>query len=357
MTFVLIGLRRSGNFLLRKELALNGNTHALQALFPLRRRPLPVRGLLRKSRSLGLSPILLPALQEDRIRGGGGLGVHLVLCPVRLPLLPLDLGPAREVEVCLVARLLRASAPLSLRLLQELLRGRLLVRSGRPLPATLPRWPLPAHHSTLCDVVSRESLLWSAPVLDPPVFPDLRIEEQGRIAEPVLGRTALTIAPVVLALALLTARGQAVGSVRGESRLDRCPPANGRDVLGLGVRTAPDHIAFALGLGEIGRDPRIATGLSATALDVTGRVLRTATDPIDSIRDPLLVGEVIVTVRCHAIPLATLVTARGHVCGLFPPLTAHDQRRVDDEPDVSDGRVWRQRLSPRLLSSLKRLLQ
>ena len=127
MTFVLIGLRRSGNFLLRKELTLNENTHALQALFPLRRRPLPVRRL---------PPLLLLALQEVRIRGGGGggLGVHLVLRPVRLPLLPLDLGPARGVEVSLVTRLLHASAPLSLRLLWELLRGRLLVRSGHPLP-------------------------------------------------------------------------------------------------------------------------------------------------------------------------------------------------------------------------------
>ena len=350
---MLIGLRRSGNFLLRKELTLNENAHALQALFPLRRRPLPVRGLLRKSRSPGL-PLLLPALQEGRIRGGG-LGVHLVLHPVRLPLLPLDLGPARGVEVSLVAHLLRASAPLSLRLLRELLRGRLLVRSGRPLPAPLPRWPLPAHHSTLCDVVSRESLLWSAPVCDPPVFPDLRIEEQGRIAEPAFGRTALVIAPVVLALALLTARGQAVESVGGGSRLDRCPPANGCNVIGLGLRTAPDHVAFALGLGEIGRDPRIATGLAATALDVTGRVLQTATNDVDSIRDPLLVGEVVVTIRGHAVPLAALVTARGHVCGLFPPLTARDRRRVGDELDVSDKRVWRRWLSPRLLSSLKRL--
>ena len=34
----------------------------------------------------------------------GGLGMHLVLCPLGLPLLPLDLGPARGVEVPLVAR-------------------------------------------------------------------------------------------------------------------------------------------------------------------------------------------------------------------------------------------------------------
>ena len=56
-----------------------------------------------------------------------------MLRPVRLPLLPLDLGPARGVEVSLVARLVRASAPLSPQLLQELERGRLLVCSGRPL--------------------------------------------------------------------------------------------------------------------------------------------------------------------------------------------------------------------------------
>ena len=61
--------------------------------------------------------------------------------------------------------------------------------------------------------MSREGLRWSAPVLDPPVFPDLRIEEQGRIAEPALGRPALVTGPVVLTLALLTARGQAVESV------------------------------------------------------------------------------------------------------------------------------------------------
>ena len=40
--------------------------------------------------------------------------VHLVLRPMGLPLLPLNLGPARGVKVSLVARLLRASAPLSL---------------------------------------------------------------------------------------------------------------------------------------------------------------------------------------------------------------------------------------------------
>ena len=56
----------------------------------------PARELLRKFRSLELPPLLFPALQVGRVRGGGGgLRVHLVLCPVGLPPLPFDLGLAR----------------------------------------------------------------------------------------------------------------------------------------------------------------------------------------------------------------------------------------------------------------------
>ena len=138
---------------------------------------------------------------------GGGLGVHLVLRLVSFPLLPLGLSPARRVEVCLDIRLLRASAPLSLQLLRELQRGRLLVRSGFPLPAPLPRLLLPTHCSTVHDVMSREKLQRTSPFLDPPVFPDLRIEEQGRIIEPALSRTALVTVAIVLALAPLTFSG------------------------------------------------------------------------------------------------------------------------------------------------------
>ena len=300
MTFVLDGRRRSGKLLRRNALTKRESVlHALQARFPLRRRLL-VRGLLRKSCALRPVPLVLPSLQEGRLRGRG-LGMHLVLRPVRPPLLPLDLGPARGVEVSLVARLVRASALLPPQLLRELGRGRLLVCSGLPLPAPLPRLPLPAHHSMLCDVVSRESLRRSAPILDPPVFPDLQIEEQGRIAGPALDQPALVTGPV--ALALLTTCGQAVERVGGGPRLGRCPPAS---VIGRGLWTAPDRVTFALALRESGRDPRIATGLAETAFDVTGRGLQTATNCVDSARDPLFAGEVAVTVRCHAIPLAVM---------------------------------------------------
>ena len=109
VTFVRSGLRCSGKLLLRKDLMLKGNVHALQALFPLRRRLLLVRGLLRKSRTLRLSLLLPSFLQKGGFSGGGGLEMHLVLLSMGLPLLPLDLCPARRVEVLLDARVLCVS--------------------------------------------------------------------------------------------------------------------------------------------------------------------------------------------------------------------------------------------------------
>ena len=331
MTFVLDGLRRSGKPLRRNALTKKGNFHALQAPFLLRRRLLLVRGLLRKSCTLRLL-LLLPSLQEGRLRRWG-LRMHLVLRPVRLPPLPLDLGPARGVEVSLVARLVRESTLLPLLLLRVLERGELLVRSGRPLLALLPRWPLPAHHCTLCDVVSRESLPWSAPVRDSFVFPNLRVKEQGRIVGPALGWAAPVAGLGDPALAPLPARGQAIESVVAGTRLGRCPPVYGR-----GLLTAIGRVAFALArcLGEVGRGLR-----TAIALGMTGRDLRIATGLGGSVRDPLLVREVAVTARRHAIPFTALVTARGHGSGRFFPLTIRGQRREADEPDVSSGRVGR----------------
>ena len=64
----------------------------------------------------------------------GGLGMHLVLRPVGLPLLPLDLGPARGVEVPQVARPVRASLLLSPLLLQELRRGSCSFAADAPCP-------------------------------------------------------------------------------------------------------------------------------------------------------------------------------------------------------------------------------
>ena len=112
MTFVLIGLRGSGNFSIRKEPTKNERNLALLALFPLPRGPRPARELLWKFRSLGLPPFLFPGLQVGRIRGGG-LRVHLVLCPEGLPHLPLDLGLARGGSVSGRLSVARKSASVS----------------------------------------------------------------------------------------------------------------------------------------------------------------------------------------------------------------------------------------------------
>ena len=298
MTFVLDGLRRSGEAFAKKR------------TYKKRKRSRPSGSLppaMKISPRAGTSSeVLHPETSSSLPSGGqakkGGLGMHLVLRPVRLPPLPLDLGPARGVEVCLVC----ASALLSLLLLRELEKGELLVRSRRPLLALLPRWPLPAHHCTLCDVVSRESLLRSTPVRDPLLFPDLRIEEQGRIVEPALGRAAPVAGLGDLALAPLLARGQAVEGVVAGTRHGRCPLACGRSLL-----TAIFALAWCL--GEIGRGLWTTTALIGIALGVTGRDLRIATGLGGSVRDPLLV--------------CALVTALGHGSGRFFPLTIRVQRR------------------------------
>ena len=291
--------------------------------FPLRRRLLLVRGLLWKSCALRPLPLLLPSLQEVRLRGRG-LGMHLVLRPMRLPLLPLDLGPARGVEVSLVARPVRASVLLPPRLLRELGRGKLLVRNGLPLPAPLPRLPLPAHHSTLCDMVSQESLRWSAPVLDPPVFPDLQIEEQGRIAKPALGRPALVTGPVVLAL--LTARGREFRR-RASSQSLSSRERSRRE------RSRSSDRFRSRRVRSCSRGDR-----SQSSDRYRSRRQRS--------RSPARLGG-----RCDRS------RPRDPPRGLPPPLTARDQRREDDAPDVSNRSVWRLLLSPRLLLSLECLLQ
>ena len=181
----------------------------------------------------------------------------------------------------------RSSVPLSLLPLRELERGRLLVRDGLPLPALLPRLLLPVHHSMLRDVMSREKFRRIAPLLDPPVFPVLRSEEQGRIAELALGRTALVTVGVVLALAPFPVRGQEVESVGGGHLLGRCPPASRRDLW-----IAPALGACALVFEETGLDPRID---AETALGMTGRGLLTATDHVVCVRIPPLVGRLAVT--------------------------------------------------------------
>ena len=136
---------------------------------------------------LGLLPLLFPALQVVRGRGGRGLGMHLVLCPGGLPPLPLDLGPARGVGVLLDYRLLLASA-LSLRwLFRELAKGELLGRSGLFCARYAPRLSLTIPRRTLDDVGNCGRLRRIATAFYPLVVPDLRIVVHGGIRELVHG--------------------------------------------------------------------------------------------------------------------------------------------------------------------------
>ena len=125
-------------------------------------------------------------------------------------------------------------------------------------------------------------------MLDPP---DPRIEEQGRIVELALGRTALVTVAVVLALAPLTVRGQA--------RRRRSS-------------------SWSLSSREWSRSSDRYWSRRQRA------------------RSPARRGA-----RGHAISLVVLVTARGLVDDFLPSLTVRGQRRKDGEPDESSRRVWR----------------
>ena len=121
----------------------------------------------------------------------------------------------REGWKCLWTLVRRASSLLSPWLLCGLKMQEQPSRGGRLLPAPLlPRLALPTHHCMLCEVMCRECLRRTAPVLVPPVLPGLLAEKHRRIVDPALTgcgfRTAAGLVGVALAgtgLGLLTATG------------------------------------------------------------------------------------------------------------------------------------------------------
>ena len=137
--------------------------------------------------------------------------MHLVLRPVRLPLLPLDLGPAIGVEV-FSGRSSGASERASASSAPSGAGKGEVARSQRTSPAR-------ASSSVASPCSSQQALRrgesgGSSVVRSRSRSSRVsRSSDRGRIAEPALGRPALVTGPVVLALALLTARGQAVESV------------------------------------------------------------------------------------------------------------------------------------------------
>ena len=250
--------------------------------------------------------------------------MHLVLCLGGLPLLPLDLGPARGVGVPLGCRLgLVGSLPLLL-LLRERVKWELPARCRLPFPAPPMSLTLPNSHRTFHDVGIRESLRHLAPAFYPPVVPDLRIEDQGRIRGLGHERVARVDVAVVVALAPLPVRGQEVESVDAGHRPRRSllVPARGVEALGLDVT---------------GLDPRIDTGHA-----VTGCGLLTATGRAVSVCVPLPAGEGGVTARGRPLSRIARATARGQAGDYLAPLPACGKRRQDGWPDEKPRRVlWR----------------
>ena len=273
--------------------------------------------------------------------------MHLVLCLGGLPLLPLDLGPARGVGVPLGIRLGRAGSLPLLLLLREEEERELPAHCRRPFPASPMLSTLPNSHCTFHDVGIRESRQHLAPAA-----PDLWIEDRGRIRGLSHERVARVDVAVALALASLPVRGQEVESV-GSGHRPRCfllVPAHA--VSGRGLLTATARGVEALGRVVTGLDPRTDAGHAVTALGVSGRGRLTATARVVSERVPLPARERGVTARGPPLSQVARMTARGQAGDYLAPLPACGLRSQDGWPDVKPRRVWR-RLPLSLLWFLK----
>ena len=277
--------------------------------------------------------------KQEGSRDALGVGVHLVLCLGGLPLLPLDLGPARGVGVPLGIRLGRAGSLPLLLLLREEEEWELPARCRRPFPASPMLSTLPNSHRTFHDVGIRESRQHLVPACYPPVVPDLRIEDRGRIRGLGHERVARVDVAVALALAPLPVRGQEVESVGSSRRPRRSLLVPAHAVSGLWTATARG--VEALGRDVTGLDPRTDTGHAVTALDVSGRGRLTATARVVSVRVPLPARERGVTARGRPLSRVARMTARGQAGDYLALLTARGPWSQDGWPDVKPRRVWR----------------
>ena len=256
--------------------------------------------------------------------------MHLVLCLVGLPLLPLDLGPARGVGVPLGLRLAWAGLLPLLLLLREEEERELPAHDRRPFPASPSLWTLPNSHRTFHDVRIRGSLQSLAPALYPPAIHALRGVDRGRIRGLGHVRLALVDVAVALALAPLPVRGQEGVSVGGGHRPRHALLVVAHALSGRGLLTATALGVEALGRVVTGLVPWIDIGHAVTTLGVSGRGLLTATAPAVSVRVPLPVGGSGAIVRDRTLSRIARVTARGQACDYLLLLPACEQRKQDD---------------------------
>ena len=259
-----------------------------------------------------------------------------------LPLLLLDLGPARGVGVPLGIRLGRAGSLPLLLLLREEEERELPARCRRPVPASPMLSTLPNSHRTFHDAGIRGSRQNLAPAFYPPAVHALRSVDRGRIRG--LGHVRVARVDVAVALALaplpVPVRGQEVESVGSGHHPCRSLLVPAHAVSGRGLWTAT-----ALGVGALGRvvtglDPRIDTGHVVTALDVSDRG-QTAIARVVSECVPLPAGERGVTALGLPLSRVARMTARGQAGDYLAPLPACELRSQDGWPDVKPRRVWR----------------
>ena len=297
MTFVLVGLRRSGNSLLQKEPIRNENYHALQALFPICRRLCPARELLWKFRSLGLPPLLFPALQGGQDKRGG-LRVHLVWCPGRLPPLPLGLGQVRGGwgggSVSGYSSVARERASVS------------SAPSGAG-EGEVARSQRTSHARAASSVASPRSSQDGRRRDEPREVSEdrsfARSSRASRSSDQGAGkdrrarsRSDSSCDRGCRSRSRSSYRSRSSGRERRRRSSSRTLSSRERSRSSdRDLQIAPALGACALVLGETGLDPRIDTGLAETALGMTGRGLLTATDRVGSVRVPPLAEELAVT--------------------------------------------------------------
>ena len=267
MTYVLIGLRRSGS-VYQHYLLAHLFVFTLQALLPLRRCPVYTSAFFGSQ-----TPLVFPSslsLPSDGRDGGGGSRDALVLLPEGFPLLLLDFGPAGGVQEPLVAHSVHGSSLLSPRFIrgigiQELLScadscylfcpvwlsllnaARLARCWGGGVFGGLrcSRLPLLPHLCTLGEVVRWVSLASTAPVRVLPGLPILGLGSREGVLSPLLVDW-LSCAVLLLTLSLILPCSVSGRDTVGVDRLVCCFALCGRVAIVGGLRTTSGFMAFAL---------------------------------------------------------------------------------------------------------------
>ena len=266
--------------------------------------------------------------QDER---GGGLRVHLVLCPVRLLPLPLGLGLARGWGECLWTLVCCARA--CLRLFCSFGRWGLLVRSGRPLvrSSSLVASPRSSPHvrrrGELREVSEDRSRVVSShgsQSSDRGARKDRRARSRTD-SFPDRGRHSRSRS---------SSRSRSRGQERRRRSFSRSLSSNERS-------RSSDRFCSRRGRSRSRGDRSRSLDRYQSHRDRSSRDRSRSSDRYRSrrqrVRSPARRGA-----RGHAISRVVLMTASGHTDDYLPPLFVRHQGRKDGEPDMGCRRVWRQ---------------